>query len=317
MIGSININGGTTYDHAIDDIAAIVALRDKLVLELGLTYIPHVHVDSVIGWIWLFFNDYDWKKNPLTIEQNTLIAIKKQYMKIQKVRLADSWGVDFHKSIGGCPVNCSLFMINNFEDAMYLSRKKDGNIDTHQLAQEYSFASPVDYTLETSRSAGAPLAALTALFTQGKEGYQINLANLIQQSEYIRTELKYDENIVIANNSSSSFVTMLRVIPPDLKHVPFKDELTNSDSSTKSVSDKITKYTKDFFEWDYKTRIKKGIGPEYSYSSSYTTTSSGAKLGAIKLYPVSPFFSRKYATETVKTVKKQIKTYGLIYGKEN
>lgn len=62
LLSSIIVNGGTTYNHTIDNIKDFVKLRNKIVEEYSLKYNPHIHVDSVIGWEWLFFKDYNFKK---------------------------------------------------------------------------------------------------------------------------------------------------------------------------------------------------------------------------------------------------------------
>jgi glutamate/tyrosine decarboxylase-like PLP-dependent enzyme len=113
QIAALLINGGTTYDHTVDDIPAFVQLRDRLVREYHLPYIPHLHVDSVIGWAWLHFSNYDFERNELELDEKTLGKIRAQYKRIQHIRLADSWGVDFHKGVGSCPVDCSMVMVND------------------------------------------------------------------------------------------------------------------------------------------------------------------------------------------------------------
>lgn len=306
LIGGIFINGGTTYDHAVDDIEHIVALRDQLVHDYHLSYIPHLHVDAVIGWIWLFFTDYDWTNNPLGISPGALSKIKAQYDRIKHIKLADSWGVDFHKSIGGCPIDCSMVVINRREDAMLLSRKSSGT-SIHQLAAEYSLKSPVEYTLETSRAAGAPLAALTALHTSGIEGYQKKLANLTEQAVFTRQELAAHPHIEVCRTDSLGFVTIIRIVPPDIESASYGDEKADTTDAGREKTDKISAYTKAFFDWDYHNRIRQGdAGPEFSFSSHYATFQNGAEVGAIKLYPVSPLFTREYAEQTVDTIKKSL-----------
>jgi L-2,4-diaminobutyrate decarboxylase len=304
-IGTIIINGGTTYDHVIDPIPDVVALRDRLAKEFKLSYKPHIHVDTVIGWSWLFFKEYDWVENILELEAAVLEKIKGQYDRIKELWRADSWGIDFHKGIGSCPVACSLVVINNFEEAVLLSRKQSTGINVHQLAAEYSFASPVEYTLETSRTSGAPLAALAALRTLGCFGFQRNLANLVRQTVYMREQLAKKGRLQVANEKSAGFVTAIRLLPPDMGDISFQKEISDTTPSAKAQSDRITAYTKAFFDWDYSTRMRQGDGPECSFSSGYAKSASGAKLGIIKLYPVSPHFDRKHAQETVHTLIKQ------------
>ena len=84
------------------------------------------------------FSGYDFDKNILDIEPDALEKISRQYSKIAQVKFADSWGVDFHKGVGACPVDCSVVIINDIEDLNLLSKKEGANIDIHQLAPEFS-----------------------------------------------------------------------------------------------------------------------------------------------------------------------------------
>lgn len=302
-IPAIIINGGTTYDNVIDDIQAFAELRDELVKNFKLTYVPHIHVDSVIGWTWLMFKDYDFDKNPLNIEANTAKLIKDQYQKISKLSFADSWGVDFHKGAGTCPIPCSMIMINNGATVALLSWDK--KVDTHQLSREFSEFSPVDYTLETSRPAGAPLAALGAVNALGTEGYQAHLANLVQQNQLMRELFAREKrnDIQVLNQQSPGYVTMIRVYPPNLT-TERKSELSSKEDSSVFVNH-INSYMKSFFSFDTKDRMLYGKGVEYSYSSKYIITPNGAKLSALKFYPTSPYIDSKHIHETVASFLKQ------------
>lgn len=309
VLTSIAINGGTTYNHIIDDIKGFVELRDRIVQEYSLTYTPHIHVDSVIGWSWLFFRGYDFEANPLGINQRALYLIQQQYNIISHINMADSWGVDFHKGVGACPVDCSIFMVNNEKDLDYISKK--GEIDIHHLAEEFSFTSPVDFTLETSRSAGPALSALASLHLLGLNGYRRNLANLIEQTVVMRDLFDQCKDVKVCHKESSlGFVTMLRFYPPALMADPrLYLELSNPSSDTKDISNQVNKYMKEFFTWEESTRMQAGQGVEYSFSSGYVTLSNGAKISGVKLYPVSPHFNEQYARNAVETIIKQKKIF--------
>ncbi len=282
----IILNGGTTYDHAIDNIADFVQLRNDLVEKYKLDYVPHIHADSVIGWPWLFFRTYDFEKNPLEIEEHTLKLINQQVGYIEQIRLADSWGVDFHKGVGSCPIPASVIMINDRRDLQSLTTKKLG---LHQLASEYSTFSPVDFTLESSRPAGAPLAALGALHALGTKGFQTHLAILIQSSQLFRELIASlgREDIQILNPDSRGYVTMLRLHPAI------------------NTQEKDNTYLKSFFEFDKENRMKQGDGVEYSYTSQYTVDASGKNSDAIKFYPTSPLITSQHVEKAVETLVKQ------------
>lgn len=311
IVSSIILNGGTTYGHVIDDVLSFVKLRDKLVKEFSLIYIPHIHFDSVIGWAWLVFKDYDFVKNELNIDKISLKNIQEQYNRISQVKYADSWGVDFHKGIGGCPVDCSIVMINNISDLNFISKKEESEISMHQIASEFSLNSPADYTLETSRSGGAPLAALAALYTLGKKGFQRNLANLVEQSIYTKKLISSFSDMTVCHEEDSyGFVTMARLYPPKLVNDKRRMIEMQSDSK-KSLEfiNEVNGYMKEFFIWDHDHRMAKGLGVEYSFSSGYIKLNQGVKISGIKLYPVSPHFNKKHAKQAVKDIVSQKKYF--------
>ncbi len=318
LVSSIIINGGTTYDHTIDNIKGFVKLRDKLVRKYRLNYKPHLHVDSVIGWSWLFFNNYDWKKNILKIDKKILIIIRKQTKRISQLKYADSWGVDFHKGIGGCPIPCSLIIFNNLDDINYLSKKKGSAIKMAQLAEEFYSLSPVNFTLETSRPGGAPLAAFASLYSLGIEGFQKRLINLISNTHMLKNKLKKQKDFFVCNNESLGFVTMLRLYPPDLNNDSKRfSELKMQDNKMKNFVNYTNKYMKAFFEWDFNTRIMKNKGVEYSYSGEYIKLKNNEELPAIKIYPVSPYFSKKIVDEIVSTLINQKRKFDERVWKKN
>ncbi len=76
---------GTTDAFGIDDLEAMVALRDRLATEFQLDYQPHVHADSVIGWAWSVFNDYDFEENSLGFRPRTLRALAGACRRISKL----------------------------------------------------------------------------------------------------------------------------------------------------------------------------------------------------------------------------------------
>src|SRR5438445_418116 len=74
-IAAIIATMGTTDAFGIDDLEAIHALRERLVVDFGLDYRPHIHADAVIGWAWSVFNDYNWLANELGFRGRTVRAL--------------------------------------------------------------------------------------------------------------------------------------------------------------------------------------------------------------------------------------------------
>ena len=108
-VAAIILTLGTTDAFGIDDLAAVAALRDRLAAEYHLPYAPHLHADAVIGWPWLVFQDYDFDLNPLGFHARTLRALQDTLDRIRPLYLADSLGMDFHKT-GYAPYVSSLFL---------------------------------------------------------------------------------------------------------------------------------------------------------------------------------------------------------------
>src|SRR5690606_34591961 len=103
---------GSTDAFGVDDIAAIHALRMRLVQEYRLDYIPYLHADAVIGWAYSVFNDYDFERNALGIPQAASTSLQAVRTRMRSLSLADSLGIDFHKS-GYTPYASSLFLASD------------------------------------------------------------------------------------------------------------------------------------------------------------------------------------------------------------
>ena len=121
-IAAIIATMGTTDAFGLDDLQAIVAMRDSLVEEFQLSYRPHIHADSVIGWAWSVFNDYDFQDNPLEFRPRTLRALAGACRRIRHLALADSMGIDFHKT-GFAPYISSLVLVKDRTDLQLLMRR--------------------------------------------------------------------------------------------------------------------------------------------------------------------------------------------------
>lgn len=304
IISGIMLNGGSTYSHVVDDIEDFVNLRDRLVQEYELTYRPHIHVDSVIGWSWLFFGTYDFVNNPLGITPKALGSIERQYELIASLKRADSWGVDFHKGIGGCPVDCSVIMFNNPQDVFAISKSVDPKLATHQLATELTRYAPSDFTLETSRSGGTGLAALATLRALGREGYQRNLANLVESTCTLREAVEKESDMRVINDYSLGFSTMIRIYPPEMRGTSaIERDLTSNKQPAEEIT-VINAYIKEFYTWDFNNRIARNDGPSPSFSSGFFNY-HGTKVSALKYYPTSPHYSPEHAEKSAQILIEQ------------
>ena len=141
---------GSTDAFGLDDLEGIVRLRDELVTEFNLPYRPHVHADAVIGWAWSVFNDYDIEDNPLGFRRRTVRALAGATRRLQHLALADSIGIDFHKT-GFAPYISSLFLVKDRGDFRLISREPELMPYLYQFGEYH----PGTFTLEINNTNAA------------------------------------------------------------------------------------------------------------------------------------------------------------------
>lgn len=280
-IGCIILNGGTTNELVIDPIKEVTQLRDMLVKEYDLSYVPHIHVDSVIGWAWLFFKKYDFSSNPLNMSNTEMLKIKSMKNKISEIKYADSFGADFHKT-GFCPYVSSIFMAKNFSDVTSLGNKKNKETE-NMVFGEYS---PFEYTLELTRSSLGPVSAYIALELFGIEGFQKIIYTLFSNCEYIRDLLNQSQQFDVINKETEGIATLFVALPNEQNN--YNDYILYSE-------DKIN----NFIEYNYQfylfclNLLEKGkVNFKITFSKSFKPFESNYKTGALKIYPMSPIVDK-------------------------
>ena len=295
IIGCIILNGGTTNEIIVDPIKEVVELRDKLVKEYNLNYTPHIHVDSVIGWAWLFFNNYDFKLNPLNMTKNEINKIKSINKKIKQIKYADSFGADFHKT-GFCPYVSSIIMCKDFNDLTSLGNKIDKGVDQLKFG-EYS---PFEYTLELTRSSLGPVAAYATLETFGISGFQELIYNIFSNSEFIRKYLNNQKGFEVINMDTEGIATLFVIFPKN-DNKTYNDYLISDDKKN------FLEYNHQFYLYCLKLLEEKKIHFKITFSKSYKPYQSKTPTGALKIYPTSPIVSKEeikiYLNELIETKK--------------
>lgn len=257
-IACIEAVGGTTSHMAIDDLEEVYAIRERLVTDFKLNYKPHLHCDSVQGWVWLNFVNYDYQNNPLGFENNILEKARKNSNKISKLYLMDSFGVDFHKT-GYVPYNSSMVILRDKENFNLLKRKKDLMTPLFHDDKEYN---PGIYTIETSRSCANILATWLTLKSFGQEGYQALLGHaLMMRDLFVKAHKRLNEvGLVLENAEASSADIYVRCIKTGTDVIgEHQKELDDDQIVTEN-----TKHTSDFFEW-YTTIYEQ---PKIAFSKS-------------------------------------------------
>jgi L-2,4-diaminobutyrate decarboxylase len=296
-IACIIATQGTTDAFGIDDLKGIVAIRDKLVEKYGLDYTPHVHADSVIGWIWAVFNDYDFKANPLGFNERTLRSLRVTSDLIKDLYRADSLGIDFHKT-GYAPYISSLFLIKDRDDLASISREKETMPYLYQTGKYH----PGIFTLECSRDASGPINGISNLKLLGREGYRVVIGHVVEMAEILRDKLESFDFIDVLNDYNYGSVTLFRVYPgkinsreqsqKELKQPEFSQDL-----------EKYNEYNRKIYQYTVK-KAYSGKGVALSFTEGYRSTAYDPSLtiSAIKSFIMSPFTNKASIEKVVDQV---------------
>lgn len=297
IIGCIIGVAGTTSNMAIDDFKEISDMRDRLVTKYNLDYIPHVHADSVVGWPYLYFSNYDFVKNPLSFSENALDRINQATKKITSVCYADSFGVDFHKT-GFMPYNTSMVICKDKEDLKALGR--DGELMT-PLFHEEDVYNPGKITLETSRSSATMLATWVTMQSLGKNGYRALLGHAQEMALEVERNIAQDNEsgLFVANKNGYGTDVFVRCYPPEIS----MQETFTSEMYDDAVLKKYSDYTSSFFKWlsDKNNPFSKKLAISKTSAAFYTPT--GKPYVALRLYMLSPYTTKETVEDLVKILK--------------
>lgn len=277
---------GTTDAFGIDSLEAIVNVRDQLVEEYGLDYRPHIHADAVIGWAWSVFNDYDFEDNPLGFRPRTVRALAGAGRRISKLHLADSVGIDFHKT-GFAPYVSSLFLLKDRADVKCLVRGRDDMPYLFQTGDRH----PGIFTLETSRGAGGVLAALANLRLFGRNGLRVLLGHLVEMAELLREHLEGHDSTTVLNSDNVGTVTLFRAYPDGVDTWTIKDR-ERSDPAARDELQAHNEYNRRLFH-HLRDEALNGLGVRISMTDCYRHTDYGEPIVALKSYMLSPFIEEQ------------------------
>lgn len=285
-IACILLSGGTTSNMAIDDIEAVFNIRNFLAEEFKLDYVPHIHVDSVIGWVYLNFKSYDFEKNVLGLSKECLKITKGNYEKISKLQFADSFGIDFHKT-GYIAYTSSIVIVKDKQDFDRLG------IDFHSdspLFHNEEVYNPGKFTLETSRSCANIIATWNALQAMGQEGYQVLIASSVELAIYFRQELakRNSSGFYLVNRDFYGSDIYIRCYSANSDgHSTFEKE-QNDMELLRGGND----YTSKFYKWFNDDYVPKKGKISIGKTNSAMYTKKGEPVVAIRIYLLNLNLSR-------------------------
>ena len=286
---------GTTDAFGVDDLDAVVDLRDRLVDDYNLDYTPHVHADAVIGWAWSVFNDYDFERNPLGFRPRTVRALAMACRRISKLHRADSIGIDFHKT-GFAPYISSLFLVRDRADLQLLVRGRDEMPYLFQSGERH----PGVFTLETSRSGSGVLAAYANLHLFGRTGLRVLLGHLVEMAESLREHLEGHDSMTVLNNDGVGMVTVFRVYPDGVDTWTIK-ERERTDPAARDELLRHNDYNRTLFRYLY-DRAMRGEGVHISMTDCYRETDYGEPIVGLKSFTLSPFIEERHVQSLVDDV---------------
>ncbi|MDD5268248.1 MAG: pyridoxal-dependent decarboxylase [Methylococcales bacterium] len=288
---------GTTDAFGIDDLAAIVHLRDSLVAEYELDYVPHVHADAVIGWAWAAFRDYDFEGNPLGFHARTLRSLTDSLVRIDSLQMADSIGIDLHKT-GYAPYLSSVFLIKDRSSLALLSREPEQMPYLYQVGHYH----PGIYSLECSRSGAGALAALASISLLGKQGYRVLIGHNVEMAEMLRERLERHACIQVLNDYNYGPVTLFRVYPPGVDTEKALHRELN-DPGYRSQLEENNLYNRRLFDLIYE-RVMQGEGVLLSWTLAYRYASypDAPAVAALKSFIMSPWTDLKAIDSVVNQV---------------
>jgi glutamate/tyrosine decarboxylase-like PLP-dependent enzyme len=305
-VASVVCTMATTDASAFDPVEDVRTLLNKYPNPRGYGK-ALLYCDSVIGWAWIAFKNYDFKTNPLGFSEAVLPYLEKNYNAIKGIFYADAFGVDFHKT-GFSPYISSAFVYKNAEEfESLLSRGSSAYL------QPRSPYNPLNYTLEVSRAATGSMAGWATLKFFGHEGFQSVLGGILENKVYLQNQIAHNPEMVCVNPSDYGLVTLVRVYPKDvdarvqfdceLRDPAFREDLIKHNKLTRAIGDTL-------FEWFRSgKKINGRCTPYLSYSTGFRTAEynrgmkdSEAVIYAIKMFPMNVYITPEVMNHVLECV---------------
>lgn len=281
-IAAIVATMGTTDAFGIDDVQGMYELRARLIEDYALPYAPHVHADAVIGWAWSVFRDYDFHANTLGFRGRTVRSLAAITNRMRHLPLADSLGIDFHKT-GFAPYISSMFLLRDRTELRYLVRER-GTMPYLFHSGEYH---PGMFSLETSRGAGGVMAALGSLLLLGQEGLRVLLGHAVEMAELLREMIGAQPELTTVNRLNCGPVTLFRAYPSgvdtfavrerELRDAGYREQLATFNEFNRRIYRKVH------------AEALAGRGVAIGFTDRCDVSDAGDARVALKSYVLSPF----------------------------
>lgn len=244
VVPTVLITIGTTDACSLDDINQISAVIDELFAKYPEMHRPHLHVDAAIGWAFSFYNNYDLEENKLFFRKSVIEKMFSIQEVCRSFHLADSITIDVHKT-GFAPYSSSFFIVKNKED--FNTLMWDSSDFKYFNPAEFQI-SPVQYSLECTRSSSGVFATSLALKSLGIEGYQTLLGAGLQFTEIIKDKFREMKNVAVVNENLG-FTCLFRPYPSFVMNAEAWIEKEKFDAEFQESSKEINEFISGFYKY--------------------------------------------------------------------
>lgn len=267
-IACIVFSGGNTTHCSVENIKKGVHILRRTVDKWQMSYTPYVYYDLVVCWPWLFYKNYDFTKNPLSVEPIVLKKIEHVTRIISYSYLADGVGIDFHKC-GFAPLTNSIFLNRTANELYSLT---DTSVKDNQRE-------PYHYTFCNSRGATDIISAWNILQSVGVEGFQAYVANMLTVANVFKVQLPKFDFEVLQPNNTYGFATILWTSFPTCNY-----QLNECIAQGTTVIQKNNEYLYQLTEY---FKHEPNSGYCVRFLPNYTEISTGYRIAVVALLPMS------------------------------
>jgi glutamate/tyrosine decarboxylase-like PLP-dependent enzyme len=142
------------------------------------------------------------------------------------------------------------------------------------------------FTLETTRSATGPMAALANLLLLGKEGFRALLGHAVEMAEVLRERIESHPAVTVLNGDNVGPVTLFRAYPDGVDTFTVKAR-EQSDAEFQPQVRRFNEYNRRIFQRVHGEALA-GRGVVISMTECYRHTEHGEPVAALKSYVLSP-----------------------------
>ncbi len=295
-IAAVIAVAGGTIDLIPDSILSIRRTIDYTARSCRLDYIPYLHVDSVITWLWLAFKNHRADFSNHKIHPNISKKVQLVLSKLSGIKYADSFAADFHKT-GFCPYAAGVFIVKDSESL-------SGMTSDEYVSQEnpcFGEVEPFRQTFENSRSGLSIVSIWMALRKMGLEGlrqfvlYQLEVCELFKQ----KIHENYSDHFEVLNDRSNGWEIVFK---PHFRHRLSWNQLLGS--SAQAQQDYINDCHAFLNElWYGSLNNEKSRHPVIGFVRKYSKKGVQEKtFPAFLIHPTSPHYDEKAIDEMLKSI---------------